>query len=141
ACGRLKAKRTELEQALVGTLKPHHRFLLTEHLVLIETLEEAIRRVRKADRGPHGATRPAVSSRAPSSGSSEGGGRRASRTAPLALEPGRAARRCDSWDSSARGARDPGGTGHRHEAFPKRPASLLLGWDLSWQPVIVLGSA
>lgn len=45
ARGRLKAKRGELEQALVGTLKPHHRFLLTEHLVLIDTLEEAIRRV------------------------------------------------------------------------------------------------
>lgn len=45
ARGRLKAKRAELEQALVGTLKAHHRFLLKEHLVLIDTLEEAIRRV------------------------------------------------------------------------------------------------
>jgi transposase len=45
ARGRLKAKRAALEQALVGTLKPHHRFLLTEHLVHIDTLEEAIRRV------------------------------------------------------------------------------------------------
>ncbi|HEU5369507.1 MAG TPA: IS110 family transposase, partial [Ktedonobacterales bacterium] len=45
ARGRLKAKRAELEAALVGTLKPHHRFLLTEQLVLIDTLEEAIRRV------------------------------------------------------------------------------------------------
>src|ERR1051326_8485075 len=32
ARGRLKAKRTELEAALVGTIKPHHHFLLTEHL-------------------------------------------------------------------------------------------------------------
>ena len=42
--GRMKANRAELEQALVGTLKPHHRFMLTEHLVLIDTLEEAITR-------------------------------------------------------------------------------------------------
>jgi len=42
ARGRMRAKRVELEQALVGTLKPHHRFMLTEHLVLIDTLEEAI---------------------------------------------------------------------------------------------------
>ena len=45
ARGRLKARRAELEQALVGTLKPHHRFLLTEHLLLIDTLDEAILRV------------------------------------------------------------------------------------------------
>lgn len=44
ARGRMKAKRAELEQALVGTLKFHHRFMLTEHLVLIDTLEEAIAR-------------------------------------------------------------------------------------------------
>lgn len=45
ARGKLKAKRTQLEEALVGTLKPHHRFLLTEQLLLIDTLEEAIVRV------------------------------------------------------------------------------------------------
>lgn len=44
AKGRLKAKREQLEEALVGVLKPHHRFMLTEHLALIETLEEAITR-------------------------------------------------------------------------------------------------
>jgi transposase len=44
ARGRLKAKRAQLEEALVGTLKPHHRFMLTEHLALIATLDEAIRR-------------------------------------------------------------------------------------------------
>jgi len=45
ARGRLKAKRAALEQALVGELKPHHRFLLSEHLRLIDTLDEAIQRV------------------------------------------------------------------------------------------------
>lgn len=44
ARGRLKAKRAHLEEALVGTLKPHHRFMLTEHLALIDTLDEAIAR-------------------------------------------------------------------------------------------------
>jgi transposase len=45
ARGRLKAKRTVLEQALVGSLKAHHRFLLSEHLAHMDSLEEAIRRV------------------------------------------------------------------------------------------------
>ncbi len=45
ARGRMKAKRAALEQALVGELKPHHRFLLSEHLRLIDALDEAIRRV------------------------------------------------------------------------------------------------
>lgn len=44
ARGRLKAKRAQLEEALVGVLKPHHRFMLTEHLSLIDTLDEAITR-------------------------------------------------------------------------------------------------
>ena len=44
ARGRLKAKRAQLEEALVGVLKPHHRFMLTEHLLLIDTLDEAITR-------------------------------------------------------------------------------------------------
>jgi transposase len=45
AQGRLRAKRDQLEQALVGTLKPHHRFLLTEHLNHIDELDEAMVRV------------------------------------------------------------------------------------------------
>lgn len=45
ARGRLKAKRAQLEQALVGTIKPHHRFILAEHLAHIDDLDEAIVRV------------------------------------------------------------------------------------------------
>ena len=45
ARGRLRAKRAELEQALVGVFKPHHRFLLSELLTQIDTLDEAITRV------------------------------------------------------------------------------------------------
>ena len=45
ARGRMRAKRAELEQALVGTLTAHHRFLLREQLDHIDRLNEAIVRV------------------------------------------------------------------------------------------------
>ena len=45
ARGRLRSKIPELEQALVGVVKPHHRFLLTELFTQIDTLDEAITRV------------------------------------------------------------------------------------------------
>ena len=34
-----------LEEALVGTIKPHHRFLLREHLDHIHRLDQSIERV------------------------------------------------------------------------------------------------
>ncbi len=45
AQGRLRAKRQALQAALVGTLKPHHRFLIAEHLAHVDQLDEAIARV------------------------------------------------------------------------------------------------
>lgn len=63
ARGKLKSKRAQLEEALVGTVKPHHRFMLGEQLVLIDTLDEAITRVSQeiedrfhppSDPGPQG---------------------------------------------------------------------------------------
>jgi transposase len=45
ARGRRTATRAPLDEALVGVLKPHHRFLLAEHLSVIETLDEASARV------------------------------------------------------------------------------------------------
>lgn len=42
AKGRLRAKREELEQALVGVIRPHHRFLLQEHLSYLDFLDQAI---------------------------------------------------------------------------------------------------
>ena len=84
ACGRLKAKRAEVEQALVGTLKPHHRFLLTEHLVLIATLDEAIRRVSQEIEARMGEPDPEARGTAPCTASVGGRGRRTSRAAPLA---------------------------------------------------------
>jgi len=45
ALGKMRAKREALEQALTGRLKPHHRFLIREHLLHIDTLDEAITRV------------------------------------------------------------------------------------------------
>jgi len=47
ARGRLKAKRGELAEALVGTLQAHHRFLLQEHLAHIDQLDQAIGRVTR----------------------------------------------------------------------------------------------
>jgi len=42
ARGRLRNKRAELEQALVGRVSDHHRFLLVTHLTRIDFLEEQI---------------------------------------------------------------------------------------------------
>ena len=42
AKGKLRKKREQLEQALTGRVRPHHRFLLAELLVQIDGLEETI---------------------------------------------------------------------------------------------------
>ena len=45
ARGRLRDKQDLLEKALSGTVKPHHRFMLAQHLGHIDYLDEAIARV------------------------------------------------------------------------------------------------
>jgi transposase len=45
AVGRLRAKRAELERALDGRIRPHHRFLLTEQLDHLDQLDGRIERV------------------------------------------------------------------------------------------------
>jgi transposase len=45
AKGRLRKKREQLVAALSGRVKPHHRFLIAEHLSQIDYLEEAIERL------------------------------------------------------------------------------------------------
>ena len=45
AKGLLRKKRDQLVAALSGRVKPHHRFLIAEHLGQIEYLEEAIQRI------------------------------------------------------------------------------------------------
>jgi transposase len=45
AQGLLRKKREQLVGALSGRVKPHHRFLIAEHLSQIEYLEEAIQRI------------------------------------------------------------------------------------------------
>ena len=45
AKGLLRKKREQLVAALSGRVKPHHRFLIAEHLSQIEYLEEAIQRI------------------------------------------------------------------------------------------------
>lgn len=42
ARGRMRSKITELEQALTGRVRDHHRFLLRQHLVHIDFLDEQI---------------------------------------------------------------------------------------------------
>jgi transposase len=42
ARGKLRAKHDQLPPALTGRLRPHHAFLLTEHLAHLDYLEEAI---------------------------------------------------------------------------------------------------
>jgi len=44
AKGRLRAKRDQLEQALVGRVQAHHRFILQELLCQIDSLDETIER-------------------------------------------------------------------------------------------------
>jgi transposase len=44
ARGRLRSKRDALEQALAGRMRPHHAFLLTEHLSHVAYLDESIER-------------------------------------------------------------------------------------------------
>lgn len=42
AKGRLRAKRAELEAALCGTLQPHHAFMIAQHLLHLDFLEEQV---------------------------------------------------------------------------------------------------
>jgi transposase len=44
AQGRLRAKRHALQAALLGTIKPHHRFLIAAHLTHIDQVDGAIAR-------------------------------------------------------------------------------------------------
>src|SRR5437588_1294772 len=45
ALGKLRAKREQLEQALTGYLKPHHRLLIREHLAHIDSVDAATSRL------------------------------------------------------------------------------------------------
>jgi len=42
AKGRLRRKLAELEQALRGTLEPHHAFMISQHLALLDVFDEQI---------------------------------------------------------------------------------------------------
>jgi transposase len=42
---RLKCSREQLEEALHGRARDHHRFLMTQHLRMIDSLEDAIRQI------------------------------------------------------------------------------------------------
>jgi transposase len=67
AKGRLRSKRSELERALHGHVRDHHRFLLAEHLAQIDFLDEQIERFdiqivrHMAPAAPHDAPEPPAS--------------------------------------------------------------------------------
>lgn len=44
ARGRLRAKRDLLEQALTGRVREHHRFIIAEHLIQLDSLDEQVSR-------------------------------------------------------------------------------------------------
>ena len=71
ARGRLKAKRAQLEEALVGTLKPHHRFMLIEHLGHVDLLDKAIARVGAEIEARMGPDEPSEPEPSPSADQSE----------------------------------------------------------------------
>jgi transposase len=81
AKGRLRSKLPKLEQALRGTLQPHHAFMIGQHLALIDVFDEQVaafdQRIREAIEG----TRPTPGAPATDAGAS---GPRASECAPTA---------------------------------------------------------
>src|SRR3712207_8874346 len=42
ARGRMRSKRAELEHALAGRVRDHHRFLIAKHLIHIDVLDEQL---------------------------------------------------------------------------------------------------
>ncbi len=91
ALGKMRVKQEALEQALTGRLKAHHRFLISEHLVHIDTLDEAITRVSNEI---------------------------AERMRPF--EPLRVLAGDDHRDQTTLGGSHPGRAGHRHGPLPQR---------------------
>ena len=59
AKGRLRTKLTELEQALRGTLEPHHAFMIGQHLALLDVFDEQITAFDDRISAAIDATRPA----------------------------------------------------------------------------------
>src|SRR6266571_858877 len=58
AKGRLRSKLAELEQALRGTLQPHHAFMISQHLALLDVLDEQIAAFDERIRAAIDDTRP-----------------------------------------------------------------------------------
>ncbi|NIV38250.1 MAG: hypothetical protein GWN58_55180, partial [Anaerolineae bacterium] len=71
AKGRLRNKIPELEKALTGIVRPHHRFMLAQHLSHIDFLDEQLERVTdEIGQRVEGMSRP----QGPSDGGSTGPG-------------------------------------------------------------------
>ncbi|MDX1414299.1 MAG: IS110 family transposase [Candidatus Promineifilaceae bacterium] len=69
AKGRLRNKMEALEKALTGVVRPHHRFMLAQHLAHIDFLDEQIETVnREIGQRIEGMSRPSEPGDSPSSG-------------------------------------------------------------------------
>jgi transposase len=75
AKGRLRSKLAELEQALRGTLEPHHAFMISQHLALLDVFDEQIaafdERIRVAIEGTRSETPSAEGGAGPNQGTSD----------------------------------------------------------------------
>jgi transposase len=83
AKGRLRAKQAELEQALRGTLLPHHAFMIAQHLALLDVFDEQIAAFDERISAAIASTRPTPPPADTSSGSAADPGQEA----PLSDSP------------------------------------------------------
>lgn len=86
AKGRLRSKVAELEQALRGTLEPHHAFMISQHLALLDVFDEQIAtfdaRIQTAIEGTRPEPPAAEGAAVLNHRSSDGATERAVRSAP-----------------------------------------------------------
>jgi transposase len=86
AKGRLRSKQAELEQALRGTLEPHHAFMISQHLALLDVFDEQIAafddRISLAIEGTQPEQPPEDGQAGPSQPTSEGATEEVAMSAP-----------------------------------------------------------
>src|SRR5437867_9071145 len=86
AKGRLRSKQAELEQALRGTLEPHHALMISQHLALLDVFDEQIAafddRISVAIDGTRPAPPPADGPAGPNQRTSAPASERAAPSAP-----------------------------------------------------------
>jgi transposase len=131
ALGRLRAKQAELEQALVGYVRDHHRFLLARHLIHIDFLDEEIARFDQAIETYLASETPSEPPAAPTTEPTD-----TPNMSPGDVAPTHAALPALSWagDWAHCGGTDSRRDRHRHAAVSNGRASGELGQSLSGEP-------